>query len=159
MLHTNADLHNQSKLVENFNNSRINLTHSLNLYSNLKHPTSIDKNHIECCLNIDDIETKSNVTLPNEGAKLVIDDEVNELEVRKNRKRRVVNVIRTDVEVTTSDTRRYIEGTTLSLLSSQTPMVMERRRKPGETGSSAPLLNYIFDTIHSSNTHQHRNEK
>lgn len=38
----------------------------------------------------------------------------------------------------------------------QSSMVM--RRKPGETGSSAPLLNYIFDTY--SNTHQHhRNDK
>ncbi|XP_075992862.1 uncharacterized protein LOC142987809 [Anticarsia gemmatalis] len=158
MLHTNTDLHNQSKLVENFNYSSVNLTHSFNLYNNLKYPTRIDKNHIECCLNIDQVDTKSNVSLPNEGAKVIV-DEVNELDVRKNRKRRVVNVVRTDVEASTSDTRRYVEGTTLSWLSSQSPMMMERRRKPGETGSSAPLLNYIFDTFHSSNTHQHRNEK
>ncbi|OWR50046.1 uncharacterized protein LOC116767751 [Danaus plexippus] len=37
------------------------------------------------------------------------------------------------------------------------PVVMERKRKSGVSGSSAPLLNYIFDTY--SNTHYHRNEK
>lgn len=58
-------------------------------------------------------------------------------EDNRNRKRRVVSVR----DVTTPS-----------------QLVMERRRKPGETGSSAPLLNYIFDTY--SNTHQHhRNDK
>lgn len=37
------------------------------------------------------------------------------------------------------------------------PLALESRKKPGEAGSSAPLLNYIFDTY--SNTHQHRNER
>lgn len=154
MLHTNSDLHNQSKLVENFNYSSVNLTHSFNLYNNLKYPTSVDKNHLECCLNINQDGSKSNVSVSTEGAKVIVND-VNELEEKKNRKRRVV--VRTYVEVTTNDTRRYIEATALSFLSSHSPVIMERRRKPGETGSSAPLLNYIFDTY--SNTHTHRNEK
>lgn len=68
---------------------------------------------------------------------------------RRNRKRRVVNIIRADgngtsdakVEVMTDDPAR------------SPPVAMERRKKPGEPGSSAPLLNYIFDTY--SNQHQH----
>ncbi|KAJ8725869.1 hypothetical protein PYW08_004052 [Mythimna loreyi] len=156
MLHTNSDLHNQSKLGENFNYSSVNLTHSF-LFNNLKY-SSIDKKHVECCLNVDQVN-EGNVSISNEGAK-VIADEVKEESAtvnKKNRKRRVVNVVRTFIEVTTSDTRRYIEATAMSVLSSHSPSIMERRRKPGETGSSAPLLNYIFDTY--SNTHQHRNEK
>lgn len=158
MLHTNSDLHNQSKLGENFNYSSVNLTHSFNLYNNLKYPTSTDKNP-ECCVNIDGGDTKQNVSLSNEGARIIVND-VNGpgINGRRNRKRRVVNVVRTFIEVTTSHTRRYLEATVPSLLSSQLPVTMERRRKPGETGSSAPLLNYIFDTY--TNTHQHhRNEK
>ena len=156
MLHTHSDLHNQSKLDENLNYTSVNLTHSFNLYNNLKYPTSIDKNHVECCLNADQA---SNVSVSNEGAKVIVNNEKDDsFNVgKKNRKRRVVNVVRTFIEVTTSDTRRYIEATAMSLLSSHSPSIMERRRKPGETGSSAPLLNYIFDTY--SNTHQHRNEK
>ncbi|XP_049695118.2 uncharacterized protein LOC110369769 [Helicoverpa armigera] len=156
MLHANFDLHNQSKLVENFNYSSVNLTDSFNLYNNLKYPTSVDKNQVECCLNVDHSDNKTNISFPNEGAKVIVNN-VDEVDEKKNRKRRVVNVVRTFIEVTTSDTRRYLEATGSSLPSSHPPSLMERRRKPGETGSSAPLLNYIFDTY--SNTHQHRNEK
>ncbi|CAH0701604.1 unnamed protein product [Spodoptera exigua] len=157
MLHTNSDLHNQTKLGENFNYSSVNLTHSFNLYNNLEYPTSIDNNRIECCVNADE-GSKSNASLSNEGATVIVNN-VNGVEddSKKNRKRRVVNVVRTFIEVTTSDTRRYIEATAMSLQSSHSPATVDRRRKPGETGSSAPLLNYIFDTY--SNTHQHRNEK
>ncbi|CAB3228750.1 unnamed protein product [Arctia plantaginis] len=158
MLHTNSDLHNQSELVGNFNYSSVNLTHSFNLYNNLKYSTREDKNYIKCCPNIDKIVTKNNVSLINKSVEVII-NKVNRLDDKKNRKRRVVKVIRTNEEASTSETIMYMEGTTLSELSSPPPLVMERRRKPGETGSSAPLLNYIFDTIHSSNTHQHRNEK
>lgn len=157
MLHTNSDLHNQSKLGENFNYSSVNLTHSFNLYNNLKYPTSTDKN-LECCVNIDEVDSTHNVSLSNEGAKVIVND-VNGLGLdgKRNRKRRVVNVVRTFIEVTTSHTRRYLEATAPSL-PSQLAVTMERRRKPGETGSSAPLLNYIFDTY--TNTHQHhKNEK
>lgn len=102
---------------------------------------------------------ESNVRGSNEGAKVIVNkaNEDSPADSKKNRKRRVVNVVRTFIEVTTSHTRQYIEATAMSFLSSHPPSVMERRRKPGETGSSAPLLNYIFDTY--SNTHQHRNEK
>lgn len=159
MLHTNSDLHNQSKLGENFNYSSVNLTHSFNLYNNLEDPTSIDNNRIDCCVNADE-GSKKNGSLSNEGATVIVNN-VNGVEDdgKKNRKRRVVNVVRTFIEVTTSasDTRRYIEATAMSLLSSHSPATVDRRRKPGDTGSSAPLLNYIFDTY--SNTHQHRNEK
>ncbi|XP_026724742.1 uncharacterized protein LOC113491776 [Trichoplusia ni] len=157
MLHTNSDLHNQSKLGENFNYSSVNLTHSFNLYNNLKYPTSTDKN-LECCVNIDEVDSTHNVSLSNEGAKVIVND-ANGLgpDGKRNRKRRVVNVVRTFIEVTTSHTRRYLEATAPSL-PSQLAVTMERRRKPGETGSSAPLLNYIFDTY--TNTHQHhKNEK
>lgn len=156
MLHTNSDLHNQSKLGENFNYSSVNLTHSF-VYNNLKYPTSTDKNRIECCLNSDQVG-ESNVSISNEGAKVIIDEVKEEIaDGKKNRKRRVVNVVRTFIEVTTSsDTKRYIEATAMSLLSSHSPSTMERRRKPGESGSSAPLLNYIFDTY--TNTHQHHNK-
>lgn len=62
----------------------------------------------------------------------------------KSRLRRVVSAMRNDVEIST-------------IAVTSPPIVMEKRRKPGVAGSSAPLLNYIFDTY--SNTHQHRNEK
>lgn len=62
----------------------------------------------------------------------------------RSRMRRVVSVLRSDTD-----------SSTVAVTSP--PLLMERRRKPGESGSSAPLLNYIFDTY--SNTHQHRNEK
>lgn len=156
MLHTNSDLHKQSKLGENFNYSSVNLTHSF-LYNNLKYPTSVDKNNVECCLNVDQVG-ESNASVSNEDAKVMVEKvKENMTDNKKNRKRRVVNVVRTFIEVTTSDTRRYIEATAMSLLSSHSPSIMERRRKLGEAGSSAPLLNYIFDTY--SNIHQHRNEK
>ncbi|XP_047513024.1 uncharacterized protein LOC125054915 [Pieris napi] len=61
---------------------------------------------------------------------------------RKHRKRKVDN-----------ENASY-EVTTIVL---PLPAALERRRKPGETGSSAPLLNYIFDTY--TNTHQHRNDR
>ncbi|XP_041977642.1 vascular endothelial growth factor receptor 3-like [Aricia agestis] len=65
----------------------------------------------------------------------------------KGRKRRVVNINRINENVTFN-----MESTT-----AYSPISLERRRRPGETGSSAPLLNYIFDTY--SNSHQHRNER
>ncbi|CAK1545144.1 unnamed protein product [Leptosia nina] len=65
--------------------------------------------------------------------------------VKKHRKRRV-DIIRQNENATYA---RRVELTTM--------VSFERRRKPGETGSSAPLLNYIFDTY--TNTHQHRNER
>lgn len=158
MLHSNSDLYNQTELLGNFNYSGVNITHSFNLYNNLKYSTREDKNSIKCCPNIDKVITNSGISLSNKKVEVIM-NEVNGLDTKKNRKRRVVNVIRTNQEATTSENPIYMEGTTVSELLSSPPLVMERRRKPGETGSSAPLLNYIFDTIHSSNTHQHRNEK
>lgn len=158
MLHSNSDLYNQTELLRNFNYSSVNITHSFNLYNNLKYSTREDKNSIKCCPNIDKVITNSGISLSNKKVEVIM-NEVNGLDTKKNRKRRVVNVIRTNQEATTSENPIYMEGTTVSELLSSPPLVMERRRKPGETGSSAPLLNYIFDTIHSSNTHQHRNEK
>lgn len=83
----------------------------------------------------------SELTYSNEsskGAKEVPKEDMTIEKDSANRKRRVVNV-RSD-------------------MTTPSPLIMERRRKPGETGSSAPLLNYIFDTY--SNTHQHhRNDK
>lgn len=158
MLHSNSDLYNQTELLRNFNYSSVNITHSFNLYNNFKYSTREDKNSIKCCPNIDKVITNSGISLSNKKVEVIM-NEVNGLDTKKNRKRRVVNVIRTNQEATTSENPIYMEGTTVSELLSSPPLVMERRRKPGETGSSAPLLNYIFDTIHSSNTHQHRNEK
>ncbi|XP_063620531.1 cell adhesion molecule DSCAM-like isoform X1 [Cydia splendana] len=62
----------------------------------------------------------------------------------KRNKKRAVSVINADLETTT-------------IVIPSPPLMTERRhRKHGETGSSAPLLNYIFDTY--SNTHHHKND-
>lgn len=135
MLHTGTDLHNHTLL--NFNHTSINLNSYFynNLYS------SQDKIH--CCQTSDGKTTGANIVVKNESS---IDKDV-----RKNRKRRIVNI----VKVERNDTRT-VEMTT-RVPEKPVPVVMERKRKPGETGSSAPLLNYIFDTY--SNTHQHRNDR
>ncbi|XP_047988474.1 uncharacterized protein LOC125228069 [Leguminivora glycinivorella] len=64
--------------------------------------------------------------------------------IDKRNKKRAVNVINADFETTT-------------VVMPSPPLMTERRqRKYGETGSNAPLLNYIFDTY--SNTHHHKND-
>ncbi|KAM3961324.1 uncharacterized protein ACR2FA_004663 [Aphomia sociella] len=140
ILHTNSDLLNQP--INNINYSNLNLIH------NLHFDVTTDKN-IECCHNIDSNVKINNKSVSDEGANVVVQDM--RVVQSRNRNRRVVNVIRTD-EVTVSDAKLVSTVTIPSLA----PLV-EKRRKPGETGSSAPLLNYIFDTY--SNTHQHRNHK
>ncbi|XP_063822103.1 uncharacterized protein LOC135072084 [Ostrinia nubilalis] len=94
----------------------------------------------ECCNNTVEYKDK--------GANVVNDNDM------RNRRRRLVNVGRTVYGVPSEVRGDEVTSTTMA---TSPPPVMERRRKPGETGSSAPLLNYIFDTY--SNTHQHRNGK
>ncbi|XP_037295470.1 uncharacterized protein LOC115443069 [Manduca sexta] len=147
MLH-NQDLHNQTKL-ENFNYSSLNPIHSFNSYNNFENPNPTVKNRVECCLNINDVGADVNNGSLLNGANVIVNEDN-----KRNRRRRVVNVVRV-VDTTPSDANG--EATTATNMASVTPVVMERRKKPGETGSSAPLLNYIFDTY--TNTHQHRNEK
>ncbi|KAJ2952870.1 hypothetical protein O0L34_g7235 [Tuta absoluta] len=147
MLHTT--IHNHTKL--NDFNSSVNIN-SLKLYNSLS--TSVDKTY-ECCRVLDDTDQKDELS-SSKGAQVVV-QKVN-VNVYKNRKRRFVNIIRKDENVTMSDITKKVETSTMTWSSSQTPavpVVMERKRKPGETGSSAPLLNYIFDSY--SSTHQHRN--
>lgn len=134
MLHTGTDLHNHTLL--NFNHSSINLN---SYFYNSLYPSQ-DKIH-KCCQTNDGKTSGANVVVKNESS---IDKDV-----RKSRKRRVVNVIRVGGNETS-----IVEVTTRVPVK---PVVLERRRKPGETGSSSPLLNYIFDTY--SNTHQHRNDR
>ncbi|XP_045490927.1 uncharacterized protein LOC123690870 [Colias croceus] len=128
----------------NLNNS-LNFMHSFE--SNLKYPTAIDKFQ-ECCHSGVPTENTANETKSLNGAiRPYVDKD------RKHRKRRVEYIIRPIENVTLHDRD---EVTTRSFLT-PSPFAMERRKKPGETGSSAPLLNYIFDTY--SNTHQHRNDR
>ncbi|CAH2086136.1 unnamed protein product [Euphydryas editha] len=136
MLHTGSDPHNQAKLL-NFNYS-LNEPDSF-ATSNPKHFPSIEKSSDMCC---------SETTFRHDEA---INTNLLNKDSMRNRKRRVVNVIRTDVNYTLS----YVQVTTVT--PDTGPVVLERRRKPAEAGSSAPLLNYIFDSY--SNTHQHRNER
>lgn len=113
----------------------------VNLNSNFK---SDDVTVKECC------STEVTTEGIHKGAKVVNETVLND---KKNRQRRLVNVDRT-VYGSLSEVR--VEVTTVTSVISPPPL-MERRRKPGETGSSAPLLNYIFDTY--PNTHQHWNGK
>ncbi|XP_072944023.1 vascular endothelial growth factor receptor 3-like [Epargyreus clarus] len=137
MLHTSLDLHNQTQVLDNFNYSNFNLVHSFG--DRLKNSVSIHKT--PCCK--DEAVKESE-----EGAKLVVHNV--DKDSKRNRRRRVVNIVSDNV------TYGSYEVTT-ETLPSPPPLVLERKRKPGETGSSAPLLNYIFDTY--SNTHQHRNDR
>ncbi|XP_021206479.1 uncharacterized protein LOC114248881 [Bombyx mandarina] len=141
MLHAKPDSHNQSQLYDNSNYSRLNLIHSFNSYSNL----GTVKSQVD--LNIDDFKPKAN-NVSFEGTHLTNNYGMG----KRNRKRGIVNIIRID-EVTSAIS---IETTTMARVS-PSPVAMERKKKPGEIGSSAPLLNYIFDAY--SNTHHHRNEK
>lgn len=148
MLHSNPE-HNQTKLIENFNYSNFSPINSLNSYNTLL-PNLHNQDQGQCCPDVNSKNLKgNNVTLIMEAN--LIDQATDN---KRNRKRRVVKVVRTD-EVTIGDIN--IEMTPVSTIPSISPIVMERKKKPGETGSSAPLLNYIFDTY--SNTHHHRNEK
>ncbi|KAL0894179.1 hypothetical protein ABMA27_014204 [Loxostege sticticalis] len=113
----------------------------VNLNSNFK---SDDVTVKECC------STEVTTEGIHKGAKVVNETVLND---KKNRQRRLVNVDRT---VYGSLSEVGVEVTTVTSVISPPPL-MERRRKPGETGSSAPLLNYIFDTY--PNTHQHWNGK
>ncbi|XP_013194220.2 uncharacterized protein LOC106137839 [Amyelois transitella] len=138
LLH-NPDLHNQTIALT----STPSTLHTFSFY---------DTEPTDKTLHTHNISRKDmDVNITNAGAKLdVLDDMA--VELKKNRQRRVVNVVRTD-GVTTSDK----EATTVVSVRSPPPQMMEKRRKQGETGSSAPLLNYIFDTY--SNTHYHKNQK
>ncbi|XP_050345414.1 uncharacterized protein LOC126770197 [Nymphalis io] len=135
MLHASSSSHNQAKLL-NFNYT-LNEPNSFE-NSNQKLSLSTENNNYICC---------QDFIMPSNEDGGVPKEILN----KKNRKRRVVNVIRTDENYTLS----YVQVTTVT--SDPEPMALERRRKPGEAGSSAPLLNYIFDTY--SNAHQHRNER
>ncbi|XP_049867078.1 vascular endothelial growth factor receptor 3-like [Pectinophora gossypiella] len=143
MLHTTV-LHNHTKL-DDFNSS-VNVN-SLNLYGL---STSIDKKH-ECCQIDEDTDVRDEGN-SSKGAQVVV--QKIELDVKRNRKKRFVSIVRTDGNVTASNVIKKLESSTIVSVPSP-PVAMERKRKPGETGSSAPLLNYIFDAY--SNTHQHRN--
>lgn len=145
MLYSSPDLHNQTKLLNV--NSSLYLTHNFNFYDSLN-----SSDGTLCCLGEGSVN-RNNVSLSDEGANVVVLEEKT-VKQKKNRRRRVVNVIRTG-DVTASDLKEI--GTTTVSIPSVPSLTIERRRKPGETGSSAPLLNYIFDTY--SNIHQHRNEK
>ncbi|KAL4708868.1 hypothetical protein ACJJTC_014390 [Scirpophaga incertulas] len=102
---------------------------------------------LECCK----VESEINVIDILKGAKLV-----DELYIKNNsgRTKRVVNG-----GVTLDNKAREMKGAEVSSTAAAvTPSyTTDKRRKQGETGSSAPLLNYIFDTY--TNTHQHRNGK
>lgn len=127
MLHISSELPNRTELGANFNYSTLNPIHSFNFYDDLK--VSNPDNANLCC---EEDRTAINTS----------DVRIGDVDERskKVRQRRVVRVRSDDVRET-----------------SVAPQMMERRRRPGETGSSAPLLNYIFDTY--TNTHQHRNGK
>lgn len=118
-------------------NESTNLSNSLHSFLSNLIPTSID-NFQECCNGIS-VENTANETKSSNGAITPVLDKD-----RKHRKRKADYI---------QESVTY-EVTTVVL---PLPAALERRRKPGETGSSAPLLNYIFDTY--TNTHQHRNDR
>lgn len=120
--------------------------HNHTLNSNLNFSYNFDATP-ECCqINDTDIEDVKNT----EGA-IVNITEIDS----KSRKRRVVKLVRAETNATVYVGKKKIEvaSTTFPL----NPHSNERRRRPGETGSSAPLLNYIFDTY--SNPHHHKNDR
>ncbi|XP_034840355.1 uncharacterized protein [Maniola hyperantus] len=145
MLYATTASHNETN--PNFNYS-LNVLHSFEP-KHFSTTEKIDKSKVMCCENGTDVMYKS---LDN-GAIVanMLDKDI------INRKRRVVNVL-WDVNVLRDEnvtTNGHMEPAVT--YPSLQPMALERKRKPGEAGSSAPLLNYIFDTY--SNTHQHRNER
>lgn len=129
MLHT-IELHNQSF------NSNLNISYNF------------DTTPVCCQIN----DTDQKVDVKNiEGA---IVNNITEID-NKSRKRRVVKLIQAEVNATAYAGKKKIE-----VASTVLPLNLhanERRRRPGETGSSAPLLNYIFDTY--SNPHHHKNDR
>lgn len=129
MLHT-TKLHNQTF------NSNSNLSYNFD-------------NTPECC--------QTNDTVKNEGGKNTEGANINnKTEVdSKTRNRRVVKVLWTEANTTTHTEKKKVP--VVSTILPFIPPANERRRKPGETGSSAPLLNYIFDTY--SNPHHHKNDR
>ncbi|CAK1581573.1 unnamed protein product [Parnassius mnemosyne] len=151
MLYRSSDSHNETKLLANLNYSTLNIAQTFKSHNQLKYSTPSDGSQVNCCLN-DTILYE--VTTKKEGTGFLV-NKVNDFDKdrKRFRKRRIVNVTRTDSDISFGN---FFELTTFPFLS--TPHSLpERRRKIGEVGSNAPLLNYIFDTY--SNTHQHRNER
>ncbi|XP_037973467.2 uncharacterized protein LOC105392512 [Plutella xylostella] len=116
------------------NSSQSALSNHSNLNLNLENSQSNP-----CCLH-NNVYNKSS-----DGAKYVVNRYVT-LDKKKVKRRRAVSVVRAGQGEGNST-----EG---SVAVSPPPPV---RKKPGDSGSSAPLLNYIFDTYSNTHTHQHRN--
>lgn len=118
------------------------LPNTANLSENSNNIPTLFANLINgCCQE----KVDNNVKQP-DGAKVILS-----LDKKKiMRRRAVVKIDR--VDSSDKDVKGSFEVTTASV------NVGSVRRKTGETGSSAPLLNYIYDT---SNTHQHthRNDR
>ncbi|XP_013180356.1 PREDICTED: uncharacterized protein LOC106126989 [Papilio xuthus] len=146
MLYRSPDSHNQTKLLANSNFSNLDIIPTLKPHNQLEYSPPSDK-QVKCCFN-DSFPSQFTANKHTEGVY-----EVNiTKDHKKFRKRRVLNITRTEEFIGYG---YYAEATAVPMIN--TPPVIERRRKIGEVGSNAPLLNYIFDTY--SNTHQHRNEK
>lgn len=143
MLYRGPDSHNQTKLLANTNFSNLDIIPTLKSYNQLEHSPPSDK-QVKCCFN-DSLPSQFTANKHTEAA-----HEVNITKDHKKFRKRRVNETRTEDFLNNG----YYAATAVPMIN--TP-VMERRRKIGEVGSNAPLLNYIFDTY--SNTHQHRNEK
>ncbi|XP_068629650.1 uncharacterized protein [Battus philenor] len=139
MLYLNPDSYNETKLPSKPDYSNLNVAPTFKTHNQLKYSIP-DKRQISV-----------NLTRNKDNDEIVV-NEVNVFgkDHKKFRKRRLINVTRTE-----DTTNRYAEVTAVPAM--DTPPFVERKRKTGEIGSNAPLLNYIFDTY--SNTHHHRNER
>lgn len=144
-----TSLFNSTNISVNISN--VNFKNLNNFITTIAYNNNNDKSPI---VDNDNEESETDVLSEN-GAKMNISD-VRILTKRQGRRKRVVSVVRTVVDIKNGTGASDVTAVTVNY-SSVSPMVLERRKKPGESGSSAPLLNYIFDTY--SHSHQHRNDR
>lgn len=166
MLHkSKPNVHNQNLTTLNSFDIPILSLSSVKLNNNLNDsPSTLTNNSLDVCcydytnndkVSVSDYDLTTTVDLSNDGAKIEVSELIKHLKSQSGRRKRIVSVVRTLDEGNV--TRIY--QSTVSLPSPPSVSSSERRRKPGETGSSAPLLNYIFDTYSNTHPHHNRNDR
>ncbi|RVE44450.1 hypothetical protein evm_010927 [Chilo suppressalis] len=151
-----TDADTSSTIPDEIHNHENGIQPTITILYQMLHGTKYNQSHIESVISVNEVKDK---TCCDFNYKVQVLDEhkgaiLSKVKDKKDRIKRIVNMERpSEFNVDSSG------GTEISTATSvvSSALASERRRKPGETGSSAPLLNYIFDTY--TNTHQHRNGK
>ncbi|CAG9783975.1 unnamed protein product [Diatraea saccharalis] len=146
------DADSTSTFPDEIHNQENGIQPTVNVVYQMLHSTEHNQTELNSILNVNELKDTKCCDY-NYKMNVVGDTGATKITEVKNKNDRIKRIVKME---RTNDFNDDTEISTTTSVVNPT-FIHEKRRKPGETGSSAPLLNYIFDTY--TNTHQHRNGK